>query len=179
MLTSPHVLATVIRLIFLQCQFNTFTARSHDCTKVTTRQTSTSVRLRAVMEGHLRSCHLTPFAITVRLLSAKFKLTPYIQGANGLYSVQSTAVHAPWYTRLQYLAIQAFFISTSVMNSGLMQPCNSSHTMGIRYLGYGLVLYTPIICHPVRILGNDYPGMGTVARLYKSAVHQCMRAAWW
>ena len=51
-----------------------------------------------------------------------------------------------------------------------MQPCNSSHTMGSRYLRYGLVLYTAIICHPVPILGNDYPGIGTVARLHKSAV---------
>ena len=51
-----------------------------------------------------------------------------------------------------------------------MQPCNSSHTMGSRYQGYGLVLYTTIICHPVRILGNNYHGMGTVARLHKSAV---------
>ena len=41
-----------------------------------------------------------------------------------------------------------------------------------RYLGYGLVLYTPSICHPVRILGNDYPGMETVARLHKSAVYR-------
>ena len=41
---------------------------------------------------------------------------------------------------------------------------------GSRYLGYRLVLYTTIICQPVRILGNDYPGMGTVARLHKSAV---------
>ena len=60
-----------------------------------------------------------------------------------------------------------------------MQSCNSSHTMGNRCLGYGLVLYTPTICHPVRILGNDYPGMRTVARLHKSAVHGCMHAAWW
>ena len=55
--------------------------------------------------------------------------------------------------------------------SGFMQLCNSSHTMGSRYLGYGLVLYTPTICHLVRILGNDYPGVGTVARLHKSHVH--------
>ena len=39
-------------------------------------------------------------------------------------------------------------------------------TMGSCYLGYGLVLYTPITCRPVRILGNDYPGLGTVARLH-------------
>ena len=61
-------------------------------------------------------------------------------------------------------------------------------TMGSCYLGYGLVLYTPIIYYPVCILGNDYPGMGTVARLHKSAVHGCMHksavhgcmhAAWW
>ena len=84
-------------------------------------------------------------------------------------------VHA----RLQYLPNQAFLISASVMNSGFMQPCNSSHTMGSRFLGYELVLYTPIICHPVCILGNNYPGMGTVARLHKSAVHGCMHAAWW
>ena len=51
--------------------------------------------------------------------------------------------------------------------------------MGSCYLGYELVLYSPIIYHPVRILGNDYPGMGTVARLHKSAVHGCMHAAWW
>ena len=46
---------------------------------------------------------------------AKFKLTPYIQDANGLYSVQSTAVHAPWCTpdcnfwlfRLSSLALQS------------------------------------------------------------------------
>ena len=63
------------------------------------------------------------------------------------------------------------------MYSGFMQPCNSS--MVSRYLGYGLVLYKPIICHPVRILGNDYPGMGTVARLHKSSVHGCIHAAWW
>ena len=55
--------------------------------------------------------------------------------------------------------------SASVMYSGFMQPSNSSHTMGSCYLEYGLVLYSPIIYHPVRILGNDYPGMGTVARL--------------
>ena len=59
MLTSPHVLATVIRLILLQFRFNTFTARSDDCSKVNTKQTLTSVRLRAVNEGHLRSCQLT------------------------------------------------------------------------------------------------------------------------
>ena len=51
-----------------------------------------------------------------------------------------------------------------------MQPCNGSHTMGSRYLGYRLVLYTPIICHPIRILGNDYPGMGIVVRLHEPAV---------
>ena len=34
------------------------------------------------------------------------------------------------------------------MYSGFMQPCNSSHTMGSRCLGYGLVLYTPIIPYP-------------------------------
>ena len=83
------------------------------------------------------------------------------------------------HTRLQFLAIQAFLISASVMYSGFMQLCNSSHTMGSRYVGYRLVLYTPIIYHPVCILGNDYPGMGTVARLHKSAVHGCMPAAWW
>ena len=82
------------------------------------------------------------------------------------------------HTRLQFLAIQVFLIA-SVMYSGFMQPCNSSHTMGSHYLGYGLVLYTPIICHPVRILGNDYPGMGTVAKLHKSTVHGYMHAAWW
>ena len=60
-----------------------------------------------------------------------------------------------------------------------MQPCNSSHTMDSCYLGYGLVLYSPIIYYPVRILGNDYPGMGTVARSHKSSVHGCMHAAWW
>ena len=43
-----------------------------------------------------------------------------------------------------------------------MQPCNSFHTTGSRFLGYRLVLYTTIICQPVHILGNDYPGMGTV-----------------
>ena len=53
------------------------------------------------------------------------------------------------HTRLQFLAIQAFLISASVMYSRFMQPCNSSHTTGSRYLGYGLVLYIPIICHPV------------------------------
>ena len=83
------------------------------------------------------------------------------------------------HTRLQFLAIQAFLISASVMLSGFLQPCNSSHTMGSHYLGYGLVLYTPIMCHPVHILGNDYPGMGTVARLHKSAIHGYMHAVWW
>ena len=45
----------------------------------------------------------------------KFKLTPYIQDANSLYSVQSAAVHAPWCTpdcnfwlsRLSSLALQS------------------------------------------------------------------------
>ena len=83
------------------------------------------------------------------------------------------------HTRLQFLAIQAFLISASVMLSGFLQPCNSSHTMGSHYLGYGLVLYTPIMCHPVHILGNDFPGMGTVARLHKSAIHGYMHAVWW
>ena len=45
------------------------------------------------------------------------------------------------HTRLQFLAIQAFLISTSVMYSRFMQPCNSCHTMGGRYLGHGLVLH--------------------------------------
>ena len=45
----------------------------------------------------------------------KFKLTPHIQDANGLYSVQSAAVHEPWCTpdcnfwllRLSSLALQS------------------------------------------------------------------------
>ena len=49
--------------------------------------------------------------------------------------------------------------------SRFMQPCNSSHTMVSHYQGDGLVL-----CHPVSILGNDYPGMGTAVRLHKSTV---------
>ena len=42
----------------------------------------------------------TPAQIWYTSLStlAKFKLTPYIQDANGLYGVQSAAVHAPWCT---------------------------------------------------------------------------------
>ena len=42
-----------------------------------------------------------------------------------------------------------------------------------------LLLLLLLLYHPVGILGNDYPGMGTVARLHKSAVHGCMHAAWW
>ena len=59
MLMSPHALATVIRLILIQFRFNSSTARSDDCSKVNTRLASTSVLLRAVIEGHSRSCHLT------------------------------------------------------------------------------------------------------------------------
>ena len=92
-----------------------------------------------------------------------------------VYRVQLYMRHGAHQTAI--LAIQAFLISASVMYSGSMQPCNSSRTMGSRYLGYGLVLYTPIICHPVRILGNDHPGMGTVARLHKSTLYMdvCMQ----
>ena len=107
--------------------------------------------------------------------------SPYPRCKWPIQCTECSCTCAMVHTRLQFLPNQAFLISASVMNSRLMQPCNSSHTMGSHYLGYELVLYTPIICHPVRILGNDYPGMGTrtVARLHKFAVHGCMHAAWW
>ena len=67
------------------------------------------------------------------------------------------------------------------MYSEFMQPCNSSHTMGSHYtvprIRTGTVLF--YYSHPVHILGNDYPGMGTVARLHKSTVYECMHAAGW
>ena len=52
---------TAIRLILLQFRFNTSTTRSDDCSKVNTRQASTSVRLRAVR----RSSAVVPFMTTI------------------------------------------------------------------------------------------------------------------
>ena len=94
-----------------------------------------------------------------------------------VYRVQLYMCHGAHQTAIS--GYSGFLISASVMYSGFMQPCNSSATMGSRYLGYRLVLYTPSICHPVCILGNDYPGMGTVARLHKFTVYGCMHTAWW
>ena len=130
---------------------------------------------------HLRrEAQINSLYDTSRILHYYIRLAGHYPGWKWL--IQCTVCSctcAMVHTRLQFLAIQAFLIA-SVMYSRFMEPCNSSHTLGSRYLGYGLVLYTPIIlCHPVRILGNDYPGMGTVVRLHKSAVHGCMRAAWW
>ena len=64
---------------------------------------------------------------------AKFKLTPYIQDANGLYSVQSAAVHAPWCTpdcnfwllRLSSLALQSCtYMDVCMQHGGTADLCN-------------------------------------------------------
>ena len=147
---------------------------NNHCNTFSLRETQMVIRIQ-----HCLTVYTSTNIVHLTVNTCKVQINSLYPGCKWLIQcTECSCTCATVHTRLQFLAIQVFLIA-SVMYSGFMQPCNSSRTMGGRCLGYGLALYTPITCHHVCILGNDCPGMGTVARLHKFTVIGCMHTAWW